>query len=163
VSIERDNERIGQALQALRSADGDVRAGTAAEVRAVLAFRRQHRRRGFERLAIAAAVGVIGLVAIGSYRIHENARPTVRGNGERPATLAMAADSKEVLTPFFPLMASASNLEHGLIIRVTVPAAVMRRVGLQVGEGHLADPVQAEVLVGQDALARAIRFVTYRQ
>ncbi len=35
----------------------------------------------------------------------------------------------------------------------------MRTVGLPVSEDHLADRVQADVLVGEEGLPRAIRFV----
>jgi hypothetical protein len=53
----------------------------------------------------------------------------------------------------------APPFERGELIRVNVSAAAMRTVGLPVDEDHLADHVQADVLVGQEGLARAIRFV----
>jgi hypothetical protein len=37
----------------------------------------------------------------------------------------------------------------------------MQIVGLPVREEHLADPVQADVLIGEEGLPRAIRFVTF--
>ncbi len=44
-----------------------------------------------------------------------------------------------------------------------VPASTMRKVGLPVNEDRLTDRVYADVLVGQEGLARAIRFVSYEQ
>jgi hypothetical protein len=53
--------------------------------------------------------------------------------------------------------------ERGELLRVIVPASTMRRVGLPVNEDRLAERVQADVLVGEEGLARAIRFVRYEQ
>ena len=45
----------------------------------------------------------------------------------------------------------------------TVPASTMRKVGLPVSENRLTERVYADVLVGNEGLARAIRFVSYEQ
>lgn len=155
MNYQGDEERIGSALQVLRSADGAVRAGPDTEARAVLAFRRQHRRRGVQRIGVIAAFAAGLLMVAALYQ-------TDRMSKQRSAAVAASqtAGSQEVLTPFYPLVPSSSRLESGVIIRITVPASVMQRVGLPV-IGRLSDPVQAEVLVGQDDLARAIRFVSY--
>jgi len=70
---------------------------------------------------------------------------------------------REIVTEFFPLLDVAPPFERGELLRVTVPASTMRRVGLPVSENRLADPVYADVLVGDEGLARAIRFVSYEQ
>ena len=70
---------------------------------------------------------------------------------------------REVVTDFFPLMDVAPTFERGALIRVSVPAASMRSVGFPVSEDHLADPIHADVLVGEEGLARAIRFVKLEQ
>jgi hypothetical protein len=74
-----------------------------------------------------------------------------------------SAEPEEIETGFFPLMVDPPPFERGLLIRITVPASAMRAVGLPVGDNHLSDPVQADVLMGQDDLVRAIRFVSYRK
>jgi hypothetical protein len=56
----------------------------------------------------------------------------------------------------------APPLERAELVRVTVPASTMRGVGMLVMASHLDDPVEADVLVGQDGMARAIRFVSYQ-
>ena len=71
--------------------------------------------------------------------------------------------SREVVTQFFPLVDVAPPFERGELLRVTVPASTMRKVGLPVNEDRLSEPVYADVLVGQEGLARAIRFVSYEQ
>jgi hypothetical protein len=66
-----------------------------------------------------------------------------------------------VVTEFFPLLDGAPPFERGELLRVTVPASTMRKVGLPVNEDRLSDRVYADVLVGDEGLARAIRFVRY--
>ena len=65
------------------------------------------------------------------------------------------------MTEFFPLIDSAQPFERGQMLRVQLPAAAMRNVGLPVREDHLADPIQADVLVGEEGMPRAIRFVRF--
>ena len=67
------------------------------------------------------------------------------------------------MTEFFPLLDVSMPFERGELLRMTVPASTMRRVGLPVNEDHLTDRVYADVLVGNEGLARAIRFVSYEQ
>lgn len=80
-----------------------------------------------------------------------------------PVKQAVRKPAEPIVTGFFPLMENPPPFEHGLLVRITVPASTMRAVGLPVGDDHLSDPVQADLLVGQDDLARAIRFVSYRK
>ncbi len=58
-------------------------------------------------------------------------------------------------------MNPAPPFERGQILRVDVPASAMRAVGLPVREERLADRVQADVLVGEEGMPRAIRFVSF--
>lgn len=85
-------------------------------------------------------------------------KPARRTRRARPAP-----QPQEVVTDFFPLMDVAPTFQRGALIRVSVPAASMRSVGFPVSEDHLADPIQADVLVGEEGLARAIRFVKLEQ
>ncbi len=66
---------------------------------------------------------------------------------------------EESATDFFPLMSPAPPFERGEILRVNVPASVMRTVGLPVQEERIGDRVQADIVVGEEGLPRAIRFV----
>jgi hypothetical protein len=72
-------------------------------------------------------------------------------------------EAKEVVTPFIPLMAVQPPFERGEVVRVVVPAEMMRDVGLPVTDAQLTGQVEADVLVGQEGLARAIRFVSFQQ
>lgn len=170
-------ERMEEALRALRQADWNVEPEDGAEVRALLAFRRQRRRQARQRLAISGAIAAAAAVAILAVHMQAVRAPAPEAALEavvmppapplpEPPPVQQAAmkstEAKEVVTPFYPLMPSAPPLESGLLVRVTVRASALRTVGIPVDEDHLNDPVLADVLVGQDDLARAIRFVSYQ-
>ena len=94
--------------------------------------------------------------------------PKVVSSVVRPSTLAVPpkvapapeAQAAETVTDFFPLLDPAPPFERGEILRVNVPASVMRTVGLPVREERMSDRVQADILVGEEGLPRAIRFVS---
>ena len=90
-----------------------------------------------------------------------NARRTPLARPAPPRNLTPVAQTREVVTDFFPLLDVAPPFERGELLRVMVPASTMRKVGLPVNEDHLTDRVYADVLVGQEGLARAIRFVSF--
>jgi len=67
----------------------------------------------------------------------------------------------EVVTDFFriPYTPAFTQMDRGQLIRVRVPATSMRNFGLPVREERMFDRIRADVLVGEDGIARAIRFV----
>jgi hypothetical protein len=72
----------------------------------------------------------------------------------------------EVLTDFFALDAAALNgVPDGYVMRVQVPRATMASFGLPVNQApdqHIdAQRVDADLLMGSNGTARAIRFVRY--
>jgi hypothetical protein len=87
------------------------------------------------------------------------------GDGRAKAILASVQTEPETefTTEFFPLTDSRLPFEHGRLLRVMVPAATMQRVGLPVRPERWADRVTADVLVGDEGVPRAIRFVSFQQ
>jgi hypothetical protein len=67
----------------------------------------------------------------------------------------------EVATQFIPLgYVSPMNLQDGAqVVRVELPRSAMVSLGLPVNMDRYSERVKADVLVGVDGLARAIRFV----
>jgi hypothetical protein len=67
----------------------------------------------------------------------------------------------EVVTQFFPLREGEdlTTLDSLQVVRVELPASALGEVGLPVDPETANEPVKADVLLGQDGLARAIRFV----
>lgn len=76
------------------------------------------------------------------------------------------ANDSEYATDFFPLSYSDDQkpVESGEVIRVQMvrvrmPRPALIAFGLPVNIEHDDAPVKADLLVGEDGLARAIRFV----
>lgn len=67
--------------------------------------------------------------------------------------------STEVLTEFVSLMDAQPPVGRGILVRAIVPVAMMRSAGLRGWESAEDDTVQADVLLGEEGLPRAIRFV----
>ena len=163
-------ERVDEGLRALRRADSDVEPSRGAEVRALLAFRRRRRRRRMRRLSWAGGIAAVtaalflavhGPVASPAIAIAKLVPPPPSPPALQPA-VKKTREPQEIVTPFYSLMPSQPPLERGVLVRVTVEASALRSVGIPVAQEHLSDPVLADVLVGQDDLARAIRFVSYQ-
>lgn len=66
-------------------------------------------------------------------------------------------------TAFFalPYTDPSEPMLRGDVIRVSLPRSAMGMVGLPVNPERMFEPVQADVIVGDDGLAHAIRFVKY--
>ena len=92
-----------------------------------------------------------------------------RANRARGADLTAASTATaitntaaaEVTTEFMPLGdVSVANLQEGAqVVRVEMPRYAMARFGLPVNMERYDEKVKADVWVGADGLARAIRFV----
>jgi hypothetical protein len=50
-------------------------------------------------------------------------------------------------------------MESAMVVRVQLPVSSLRLMGLPVSEEQAGDSVQADVLLGQDGLARGVRLV----
>ena len=173
-------DKVLQALQALAESDRDRQASFAVEARLLSDFRSRRARQRWRWIATAAvAAGVVLVVVLSTNRASKPVVsvapvPTQIPRQEAAPVVAVAAptprkaarkiarpQAREVVTDFFPLMDPAPPFERGQMLRVQLPAAAMRTVGLPVREDHLADPIQADVLVGEEGMPRAIRFVRF--
>lgn len=67
----------------------------------------------------------------------------------------------EIMTDFMPLTygAAMSPNEGGQLVRVELPRSALATLGLPMNVDHAQERVKADVLLGHDGLARAIRFV----
>jgi hypothetical protein len=61
-----------------------------------------------------------------------------------------------VALPYAPPLAPAED-QH--LVRVRLPRGAMRQFGMVVREDRVQEPVQADFLLGQDGVARAVRLV----
>jgi hypothetical protein len=90
--------------------------------------------------------------------------PGRRDSSKASQANAVAADSRgssEIATEFFPVgYESTLNLQDGgQLMRVELPRLALARFGLPVNVNRANQKVKADVLVGVDGRARAIRFV----
>ncbi len=71
------------------------------------------------------------------------------------------ADAAEIATDFIPLMQGGqfAQAEGGHLVRVELPRSAMASFGLPVNYERAGGRVKADVLLGDDGIARAIRFV----
>jgi hypothetical protein len=70
-------------------------------------------------------------------------------------------DEAEVVTQFFQLREGEdlTTLDSLQVVRVELPGSALGEVGLPFDPETVNEPVKADVVLGQDGLARAIRFV----
>jgi hypothetical protein len=147
--------RVAEQDRAL-GASLDVHARLLAEVRSIRLARR--RRLFVATCAMAAALVLVVLVA---------AWPLVTRHRSRIAPspaieVDTRAASNEVVTEFFPLTYSSVPVSGAQIVRVDVPRTTLVLFGLEpidVLGGTASGSVLADVLVGDDGLARGVRFV----
>ncbi len=74
------------------------------------------------------------------------------------STQAVAKEKTEIKTEFIAL-SYARNPDSGQIVRVKVPSSMMVTLGLVASVEKPSNLVDAEVVVGDDGLTRAIRFI----
>jgi hypothetical protein len=174
----KSEDWVVAALRALAEHDREREAPEEVEGRLLVAFRRRHARKktrtvALATLAVAAAVTLffartepqprtIAPLPVGEQPIAVAAAPVPMPKAT-PKARPIKRQPREIVTQFFPLLDVAPPFERGELLRVTVPVSTMRTVGLPVNEERLGERVYADVLVGQEGLARAIRFVSYEQ
>ena len=148
------NER--ELLEGLRALafDGPRQAPAQIEARLVNEFRRRIRRRrnAWWSLAgagaIAAALAVFGWMGL-----------------QQPRSPALAEDAvasaEEAASGFYPVPEADAlpPVESALVVRVQLPMESLRVIGVPINEGRATERVEAEVLLGQDGLARGVRLV----
>ena len=83
-----------------------------------------------------------------------SAKPDNRNQAGKPAEEVIATD-------FLPLTYgdSLTSLEGGQLMRVKLPRSVLASFGLPMNAERADEPIVADVLVGYDGVAHAIRFV----
>jgi hypothetical protein len=128
------------------------------------ASRRAGRRPGAVSRAVGFAIAA-SLVAGLAAQVWMVARRTQSaGVGDRTAQVPLPA---EITTAFMPLAYSTVPFVEARLVRLEVPRAALVEFGLapvetmeiNKADNNRTDTVLADVLVGEDGLARAVRFV----
>jgi hypothetical protein len=153
-------ELLPELLDDLRvlAADGPVAAPGHIEERLRMEFRRQKRRRKLVTwtpwLGAAVAASIALLVWVRSESPKPVPAPAV-------AVHAVAPVAEEETDGFYPLPEAEAlpAVENAMVVRVQLPVSSLQLMGVPVNEDSADLSVQADLLLGQDGLARAVRLV----
>lgn len=158
------DDRLTGALRAMAAEDAVLGASQAvdarlhAEFRAAAAGARAAARRvRLVRLATAAAL--VTAIGFPSWRLsRRSVQVSIVANAGAPG-----AKTSEIVTDFMPLPYSGVPVSNAQIVRLEVPRSALVSFGLTPPDAPQAtepgDTVLADVVVGDDGLARAVRFV----
>jgi len=104
----------------------------------------------------AAAVPVIAPV----YREAKRRPPrTLRAAARKRPSAKTASLPREIMTDFIPMTDDPHPIERGRVVRVRLPRTALAAFGLPVNEQQAEQAIRADVVLGEDGLARAIRFI----
>jgi hypothetical protein len=83
------------------------------------------------------------------------------GRAKPPANDVNKPVADEIATEFIPLMnrEALAQMDGGQVMRVELPRSALMSFGLPMDMERATERIKADVLVGNDGLARAIRFV----
>jgi hypothetical protein len=84
---------------------------------------------------------------------------TWRAGGRKQPNTRTAPAPREIMTDFMPMTYDPHPIERGRVVRVRLPRTALAAFGLPVNEQQAEQPIRADVVLGEDGLARAIRFI----
>jgi hypothetical protein len=154
-----DNRELLENLRAL-AADGPQDAPDRVERQLRAEFRTRIRRR---RIRVWSSFAGVAAVAAGIALllwVREAPKPVTGPSSavEMQAAAPVAAE-EEADASFYPLPQAEAlpAVENAMVVRVQLPASSLRLMGFPVDEESADAAVQAELLLGQDGLARGVR------
>jgi hypothetical protein len=106
---------------------------------------------------VTPAVIAPAVRAVSKQRVR-TARASQRKASKRLATEPLVPQY-ELMTEFIPIVFDPEPIERGQIVRIRLPLAALASFGLPVNEEHAEEAIRADVVLGEDGLARAVRFV----
>jgi hypothetical protein len=156
---ERDEDVLRSALRAVADDDALLNTSSAVEQRLLAELNARARVRRIHSRLLQIAAAAVFVVAVGLPLWYVSSRKAVVPLAQ-PGVPAGAATREEV-TEFFPLAYSDVPAPGGYVVRMQVPRTALTSFGV-IGFSAADDrspTVAADVLVGGDGLARAVRFV----
>lgn len=148
---ENNPELLPELLNDLRdlAADGPREAPAHIEERLKTEFQRRNRRRKLRTwvasFSVATAAGIALLMAM-------HVAPV------QPAASAVEEDADAAFYPL-PEAEGLPEVETAMVVRVELPVSSLQLMGVPVGEERKDSSVEADLLLGEDGLARGVRLV----
>lgn len=155
-----DSPMLTASLRALAADDAADGASAAVQIRLleeVRELRRARRRSLIKMSVLTSALCVATALPIWHLATHDLRRRPSSASQQLPAP-----PSGEMVTAFFPLPYSTVPMSGGRLVRLEVAREAVMAFGVDPTEstlGSASSTVLADVLVGDDGLARAVRFV----
>jgi hypothetical protein len=152
-----DNRELLENLRAL-AADGPRQAPDRVEWQ----LRGEFRKRAMQRRAkVWASYGGVAAIAAGIALfawVRETPKPFAT---TVVAAVPAVAEDEAADASFYPLPEAEAlpAVENAMVVRVQLPVSSLRLMGFPVDEDGADGAVQAELLLGQDGLARGVRLV----
>ena len=146
------NERkLNQTLRMLADAE-TAEAPRDVELALISAFRGHRKRKAIWYWAVSAGVAIMAGAAL--FALLRPAPPAIRSAQARAAAEPEIAEFYEL-----PDADAGIPLEHATVVRVQLPVSELRVMGFVTEERSTDERVRADVLVGQDGVTRAVRFL----
>jgi hypothetical protein len=152
--VKLDDSKLREAFRALDDVEREegvspaVEARLRAQVRDLAAARRRQRIHNALAMAAMVILTVTGVIVV---------------SRRTPAPQPRVVEVREEATDFMPLPYSSVPTVDGHIVRLEVPRTALAAFGLTPPEAIDAEAsrgtVLADVIVGEDGLARAVRFI----
>ena len=155
---------LADGLRAIADEESGLSASPVVEANVMAAFSDvvRARRRRTRRIVSALGVAAVAVaVAVGVSKVRSR---NSGASGLQTSDLTLQT-SREVTTAFMPLAYSGVPIADGHVVRMEVPRASLVSFGLlpadivDTVDGARGGTVIADVIVGDDGLARAVRFV----
>jgi hypothetical protein len=161
------NDRLSSAMNRLAAECADVQPPPEVQAAVLVEFdvefdrKRQRKRRSKGMLAAGTVAACLVAVLVLEYRPLLRRSPhTVYVSGE--VRRSFPSDYRPAEEPFVPIpyIAPPAPYERVEVVRMELPVAALIAAGLTVRTADPGARVEAEVLVGQDGRARAVRLIS---
>jgi hypothetical protein len=151
--MNADERDLLEGLRAL-SSDGPRHAPAYVEDRLLTEFRRRSKLRRARVWISATSVGAVAATIAVLLWIGPLAPKHAASPADAPALAEETAG-------FYPLPDAEAlpPVESAMVVRVQMPMASLELIGFPINQDRASDRVEAEVLLGQDGLARGVRLI----
>jgi hypothetical protein len=155
-----DHRELLENLRAL-GADGPQDAPDRVEWQLRAEFRKRSQRRRVKVWMSFAAVAAMAAGIALLLWVREAPKPAAATPAAATLAASPVAVEEEADASFYPLPAAEAlpAVENAMVVQVQLPVSSLRLMGFPVDEERADAAVQAELLLGQDGLARGVRLV----
>jgi hypothetical protein len=154
--MNENNQELLEGLRAL-AAEGPREAPLHIEEQLKAKFRKQNRRRHLAAWMPAFSVATAAGIALLLW-VHAKPKPAPAPAVVEALAVAPVAE-EDADSSFYPLPEAEAlpAVENAMVVRVQLPVSSLQLMGVPVSEERADASVQADLLLGQDGLARAVR------